>query len=493
MAEPVRVISLIALFVLNVSSLAANPSDERPPNVIVIFCDNLGYGDIEPFGSEVHRTPHLNRMAEEGRKFTHFYVSSGVCTPSRASLMTGCYAQRVGMHHNPRDGQVLRPVSPYGLHPDELTIAEVLKQRGYATAIFGKWHLGDQPEFLPTRQGFDRFFGIPYSDDMTRAVGMRIGERLDGNLWPELPLMEGERAIEAPVDRDGLTKRCTEEALEFIEQNRDRPFFVYFPQPMPGSTQAPFASADFKGKSDNGPWGDSIEEIDWSTGQILDKLTELQIDRRTLVVWMSDNGAPMGKDMNGTERGTNRPLHGRGYTTSEGGFRTPTIMWWPGRIHAGSVCGEIATTMDLLPTVAELAGEPVRHEIDGHDIRPLILGDENAVSPTDEFYYYNGRQLQAVRSGRWKLFLPLKSFRSHPHFTKMQSGQALLFDVVADKSCVTDVAADHPDVVQKLSEIAAKARKDLGDTGHTGSGQRSAGKLVGQPVAIQLVTEDSES
>ena len=198
----------------------------------------------------------LNRMARQGRKFTHFYVTAGVCTPSRASLMTGCYSQRVGMHDNPRDGWVLRPLSPYGLNPDEVTIAEVLKQQGYATAIIGKWHLGDQPEFLPTRQGFDSFFGIPYSDDMTARVW-----EADGSRWPPLPLMENESVIEAPVDRDGLTKRYTERAMQWIAEHKDGPFFLYFPQAMPGSTRTPFASAQFKGKSKNGPWGDAIEEV----------------------------------------------------------------------------------------------------------------------------------------------------------------------------------------------------------------------------------------
>ena len=227
--------------------------ETRQTNFIVIFCDNLGYGDVEPFGSKVHRTPHLNRMAKEGRKFTHFYVTAGVCTPSRASIMTGCYAQRVQMHVNPRDQHVLRPISPYGLHPDEITLAEVLKKQGYATTIIGKWHLGDQPEFLPTRQGFDSFFGIPYSDDMTKATGERIGSRMDGDRWPPLPLMENEKVIEAPADRDLLTKRYTERALRFIEQNKKNPFFLYFPHAMPGSTVKPFASPKFKGKSKNGP------------------------------------------------------------------------------------------------------------------------------------------------------------------------------------------------------------------------------------------------
>ena len=457
------------------------------PNFIVIFCDNLGYGDIEPFGSTVHRTPHLNRMAREGCRFTHFCVTAGVCTPSRSSIMTGCYSQRVGMHDNPRDGQVLRPVSPYGLNPNEITIAEVLRKNGYATGIFGKWHLGDQPEFLPTRQGFDEFYGIPYSDDMTRDVGLRIGDRLQGRSWPELPLMKNETVIDAPVDRDMLTKQCTEEVLSFIEREKDKPFFVYFPQPMPGSTAAPFASPAFKGKSKNGPWGDSIEEIDWSTGELLNKLVDLGIDEQTLVIWLSDNGAPMsGNDMSSTARGTNRPLHGRGYTTSEGAFRSPTIMWWPGHVRPGTTCEELLTTMDLLPTFARFADVPVKHAVDGHDVRSLILGKPNARSPYDAFYYYYRDQLQAVRSGPWKLFLPLNNFIRHPHFKTGEKAETLLFNVVTDIASTTNVAAEHPGVVQILTKLANAARNDLGDAGQHGSGQRPAGKTDGQPKAQVL-------
>jgi len=345
-------------------------AEQRPPNLVVIFCDNLGYGDIEPFGSIVHRTPHLNRMAREGRRFTHFCVSAGVCTLSRASLMTGCYAQRIGMHHNPRDGQVLRPISSYGLHPEEVTIAEMLKQRGYATAIFGKWHLGDQPVFLPTRQGFDRFFGIPYSDDMTRDVGQRLGNR-----WPELPLMEGETVVEAPTDRNLLTQRCTNQAVQFISRNVNRPFFVYFAHPMPGSTKYPFANEKYRGRSRNGPWGDAVEEIDWSIGQLLKTLSQLELEKNTLVLWLFDNGAPMTSDPNGLSRGMDKPLHGRGYTTAEGGFRSPTIMWWPGRIPANTTCSALATTLDLLPTAAQLTGGAIRHRTDGHDIQSLIFAE----------------------------------------------------------------------------------------------------------------------
>lgn len=476
-----RLLFLTTLIVVGFS-LRAQAAEEQP-NFIVIFCDNLGYGDIEPFGSTVNRTPNLNRMASEGCRFTHFCVTAGVCTPSRSSILTGCYSQRIGMHDNPRDGHVLRPVSPYGLHPNELTIAEVLRAQGYATGIFGKWHLGDQPDFLPTQQGFDDFFGIPYSDDMTREVGLRLGERLDGQLWPELPLMRNTSVIEAPADRDLLTKRCTEEVLDFIDNHKAEPFFVYFPQPMPGSTKAPFASPQFKGKSQNGPWGDSIEEIDWSTGALLDKLTELGIDERTLVIWLSDNGAPMSPSMEGDQRGSNRPLYGRGYTTSEGAFRSPTIMWWPGKVQPATTCPELATTMDLLPTFARLAGKPVQHAVDGHDIAPLILGAPDAKTPYDAFYYYYRDQLQAVRSGPWKLFLPLETFVRHPHFKAGASDVPLLFNVETDIACATDVAAEHPDVVRRLLELAEAARRDLGDQGVVGAGQRAAGKIdTPQPV-----------
>ncbi|HIA62335.1 MAG TPA: arylsulfatase [Planctomycetaceae bacterium] len=464
----------------------------RQPNIIVIFCDNLGYGDIEPFGSTLHRTPHLNRMAKEGRKFTHFCVSAGVCTPSRASLMTGCYAQRVGMHNNPRDGQVLRPVSPYGLHPNEITIAEVLQAAGYKTGIIGKWHLGDQPEFLPTRQGFDLFFGVPYSDDMTAAVGQRVAQRgnkqLQGHLWPPLPLMKNETVIEAPVERTLLTQRYTKQATQFIENTPDHPFFLSMPQALPGSTSTAFSSPAFKGKSKNGSWGDSIEELDWSTGQILDKLTALGLEKETLVIWTSDNGAPMNNDPNDPTRGTNLPLNGRGYTTSEGAFRVPTIMWWPSVIPAATVCDELSTTMDLLPTFAKLSGGniPQNRIIDGHDIRSLIFAEPNAKTPYRAFYYYAMNQLQAVRSGPWKLFVPLEKFNRHPHFKKGEIATTLLFNVVTDIGSKQNVATQHPEIVKQLSELANRVRQDLGDEGLAGSGQRLAGKtLHPQPQLLQ--------
>lgn len=451
---------------------------ERKPNFIIVYCDNLGYGDIEPFGSKLHRTPNLNRMAREGRKFTHFCVTAGVCTPSRASIMTGCYAQRVGMHFNERDGLVLRPVSPYGLHPDEVTIAETLKEQGYATAIVGKWHLGDQPPFLPTRQGFDWFFGVPYSDDMTERVWKQ-----DGSQWPPLPLMENETVVEAPCERDRLTKRYTERAMQWIAEHKDQPFFLYFPQAMPGSTAAPFASPAFKGKSKNGPWGDAIEELDWSIGVMLDQLVELGVAENTLVVWTSDNRAPLQRDPNDLSRGSNLPLRGRGYTISEGAFRVPTIVWQPGKVPANTVCDEQATTMDLLPTFARLAGggPPKDRKIDGHDIAPLLFGEKGARTPYRAFYYYHQQQLQAVRSGPWKLFLPVQPVGAHPHFSEDFPPRPLLFHLVDDVACQHDVAAEHPDVVARLTAYADEAREDLGDAGKTGKGQRPAGKIQGEP------------
>ncbi len=459
----------------------------KKPNFILIFCDNLGYGDIEPFGSQMIRTPGLNRMSLEGRKFTHFYVTAGVCTPSRASIMTGCYAQRVGMHLNPRDGAVLRPISPYGLHPNEITLAEMLKEQGYQTGIIGKWHLGDQSVFLPNAQGFDYFYGIPYSDDMTQEVGKRLGKRFDGAHWPPLPVMENDKVIEAGVDRNLLTRQYTEKALSFIEKNRDQPFFLYLPHAMPGSTSKPFASEAFRDKSKGGPWGDSVEELDWSVEQVMVKLEDLGMEQNTLVIFTSDNGAPMTEGGSGFERGTNSPLNGRGYTTAEGAFRVPTIMWWPGTIPAGTVCAEFSSTMDLLPTFAVLSGGEIPNDriIDGHDISPLVFGEKSTASPYQVFYYYYTDQLQAVRSGPWKLFVPLKEFDQHPHFKKGESSLPLLFNVVEDISSSNNVADQFPELVMELTNLAEIGREDLGDKDRSGANIRNPGKIE-NPIPVTM-------
>jgi len=441
------------------------------PNIIFVLCDNLGNGDVRCFNPETkHRTPNLDRMAAEGMRLTSFYSASGVCTPSRAALMTGCYPCRVNLHVSDKDTFVLQPVSPKGLHPNETTIAEVLKPAGYVTKIIGKWHLGDQPEFLPTRQGFDSFFGIPYSDDMTRDKRPEV--------WPELPLMRDERVIEAPVALDPLTQRYTEEAIRFIEEKRSEPFFLYLPQAMPGSTKDPYASPEFKDKSANGHWGDSVEELDWSMGQILAALKRLNLDEKTLVVWTSDNGAPQ----RNPPQGSNAPYKGWGYNTSEGAMRMPCIVRWPGRVPAGAECRELTSMMDFLPTLAALGGGKLpNHKIDGHDIRPLLFGEAGAKSPTDEggFFYYHMHQLQAVRSGPWKLYLPLEAKRVGGA-AKRGKVPLELYDVRNDLSETQEVSAQHPDVVARLQKLADQARAELGDEGRAGSGQRPAG-LVENP------------
>ena len=450
---------LFAAFVLPTSSAFAE--QQRPPNIVFIYCDNLGYGDIEPFGSKNHRTPNLNRMAREGRKFTHFYSASGVCTPSRAAFMTGCYPTRVSM--DVTDGAVLRPVSKIGLHPQERTIAELLSANGYTTAIFGKWHLGDQAEFLPTRQGFDYFLGIPYSDDMTPRPGKN---------WPELPLMENQRVIEAPTDRDLLTRRLNEAAVKWIEEHHRQPFFLYMAECMPGSTRAPFASPHFKGKSENGPWGDAIEELDWSAGQVLDALKRHGLDDNTLVIWTSDNGAPRRHPL----QGLNLPLGGWGYSTAEGGMRVPCIMRWPGRIAAGTICDQLCTTMDMLPTFAALAGVAVPNNppIDGKDISSLLI-DDRATSPHKAFYYYQLDQLQAVRAGDWKLYL---AYRSRTRDGQSVMADRRLYDVRRDPGETNNVVDQQVDVVARLIKYADQGRTELGDRGLRGTGRRPHGVSV---------------
>ena len=439
---------------------------DRPPNFVVVFCDNLGYGDIGCFGSTKHRTGNIDRMAAEGMKLTSFYSTCGVCTPSRASLMTGCYPRRVSMHLTDPDGEVLRPNSSNGLHGDEITIAEVLKQKGYATACIGKWHLGDQPAFLPTRQGFDEYFGIPYSDDMTV---------LPSRNWPPLPLMRNEIVIEAPVDRNLLTRRYTAEAIKFMETNRDRPFFLYLPHAMPGSTRAPFASEAFRGKSANGAYGDAVEEIDWSTGEILAALKTLGLDERTLVVWTSDNGTPHRTP----PTGSNQPLAGWGYTTMEGGMRVPCLVRWPGKVPGGTTCDQITSTMDFLPTFAKLAGlqTPNDRTIDGHDIWPMLAGRPAAKTQYEAFYFYQQAHLFAVRSGKWKLHLSVASKQS-----ALRDGRplnaSLLYDLESDLAETNNVVDEHPEVVTRLLALAETARADLGDGDRAGKNQRPAGRVA---------------
>jgi arylsulfatase A-like enzyme len=454
------------------SGLGAKRRRIDKPNFIIIFCDDLGYGDLGCFGSKVHRTPNLDRMAEEGMKFTSFYVTCSVCTPSRASLMTGCYPKRVNMHQDSHGKCVLFPGDPKGLNPNEITIAEVLKQQGYATCCIGKWHLGDQPALLPTRQGFDHYFGIPYSNDMGKR------QRREN---PPLPLLRNEKIIEAPAVQDTLTKRYTREAIEFMKKNQDRPFFIYLPHTMVHDPLA--ASEEFRGKSANGIYGDAVEEIDWSTGQILKNLKDLGLDKQTLVVFTSDNGA------SNNYGGSNAPLRGHKGTTWEGGMREPMICRWPGHIVAGKTCDEIAVTMDFLPTFAVLAGTeaPSDRIIDGKDIWPLMSGRANAKSPHKAFYYYQIDQLQAVRAGKWKLHLPLKPKRRH-WGGPIPEAPLALYDLEDDIAEKNDVAGHHPDVVEYLFALAQEARRDLGDVDRKGANLRSAG-WVEDPKLLRMISK----
>ena len=358
-----------------------------------------------------------------------------------------------------------------------MTIAEVLKSAGYATGIFGKWHLGDQPPFLPTRQGFDYFFGIPYSDDMTKDKFP--------DAWPELPLMRNEKVIEAPPDRNYLVKRTTDEVVAFLERSKDRPFFAYIPHTMPGSTAHPFSSPAFRGKSKNGDYGDSVEELDWSTGAIMAALKRLGLADNTLFIWTSDNGAVT----RNPAQGSSAPYRGFGYDTSEGAMRMPCVMRWPGKIPAGKVQDALCSTMDMLPTVAQLTGaaQPAR-PIDGRDIRPILFSEPDAKSHWDDdgFGFYRRGQLQAVRAGQWKLYLPLeKKLITNATKTSANPVPPQLYDVRNDVHEDRELSAQHPDVVKRLTALAERIRGEIGDDDTPGTGQRPAGN-VDIPVPLLL-------
>ena len=439
--------------------LLSAPLYARAPNYIVIFCDDLGYGDLGCYGSKKNRTPRIDQLAAEGMRFTDFYSSSPVCTPSRSSLMTGCYARRVGMHEDFTGHWVLIPRSRRGLNPKELTLAEALKEKGYATICIGKWHLGDQPQHLPTAHGFDEYYGIPYSNDMQSA---RRGD-------PPLPLVDEKTVIEAPADQATLTQRYTKRAVEFIEKNKARPFFLYLPHTFPHLPL--FASKDFHGKSANGRYGDSVEEIDWSTGQILDCLDRLKLSKDTVVIFTSDNGS------NGRNGGSNAPLSGNKGSTMEGGMRVPMIARWPGRIPADSTCKELSSTMDFLPTFAAISEAKLSGaKIDGFDISPLLLGKENATSPYEVFYYYRRRQLQAIRWGDWKWHLPLE--KTHPNWTTPKATgrgrPAKLYNLAKDVREKNNVLKDKPDVMKKMRKLAKQAVSNIGNDATGGSEVRPA-------------------
>ena len=449
-------------------------ADAPKPNLVIINIDDLGYGDIGPFGSTLNRTPNLDRMASEGRRLTTFYAAP-LCSPSRSALMTGCYPKRVlPIPH------VLFPNDDIGLAPSETTVAEVLKSAGYATGIVGKWHLGDQPEFLPTRQGFDEWFGLPYSNDMGPAadgVKSSFGAPLPtsrGDSQPPLPLMRGETVVQRvlALDQTRLVTRYTEEALRFIRTHKDERFFLYLAH---NAVHFPLYPGDrFRGKSGNGLYGDWVEEVDWSVGEVLNTLRTQGLAEKTLVIFTSDNG--------GTSRGVNRPLRGYKGSTWEGGVRVPTIAWWPGKIPAGTSSGAICGMFDILPTFAALAGAavPGDRKIDGADIRSVLVGDADAPGPHEVFYYYRGLELEAVREREWKLVLPAAAANAGKAKAKSPAKPAestRLFNLKKDIGESTDVASEHPEVVARLEKLVAAMKDDLGVSGF-GPGCRPLGKVA---------------
>lgn len=469
------------------AALAVGPAPQavaakkKSPNVVVIFMDDMAYADIGPFGAKAYPTPHLDRMAKEGRKFTDFYVTQAVCSASRAGLLTGCYNVRVGIFG------ALGPKSNNGLHANEVTLAELCKQKGYATAIYGKWHLGHQKQFLPIQHGFDDYFGLPYSNDMwpyhPGVLHLPMKERL--KRWPHLPLIDKNEIINTQVsgkDQELLTTQYTERAVDFIEKNRDNPFFLYVPHSM---VHVPlFVSDKFKGKSGAGLFGDVMMEVDWSVGQILETLRKHKLDKDTLVVFTSDNGPWLSY---GDHAGSSGPLREGKGTMFDGGCRESTLMWWPGTIPAGSVCSTPAMTIDILPTVAELIGAKLPdHKIDGKSIVNLVTG-KNDKSPQEAYYFYYGQQLQAIRMGKWKLHFPhgYRTMAGRPggtggiptKYSQAKIGLSL-FNLEEDIGESTDVKAKHPKVVAKMQALGQAMRKELGDQGKKGSGQREAGRLA---------------
>ena len=446
------------LFVLLAALLAAS-APARPPNVVVIFIDDMGYGDIGPFGATKQRTPHLDRMAKEGMKLTSFYATP-VCSVSRAQMMTGCYGARVSVPG------VYFPGQSVGLNPSEVTVAERLKEKGYATQMVGKWHLGDQPEFLPTRQGFDHYYGIPYSNDMLKkSAETKV---------PVVPVLRDEKVAEL-MDGEGqrrLVELYTKEAVDFITRSKDQPFYLYFAH---NAVHTPiWPGAAFAGKSQNGRFGDWVEEVDWSVGQVLDTLRAQGLDKDTLVVFTSDNGPWLIK---GTDGGSAGPLRGGKGSTWEGGVRVPTLAWWPGHVPAGSVNDAVAATIDLLPTFVSLAGGtvPATPVIDGRDITPILLG-KSKESAREAHYYFAGYDLQAVRQGRWKLALAPQSDGLGKNAAKTSPGLRL-YDLDAEIGEQTDVSAQHPEVVAKLKALADKMAAEIG--GKTPTARRPAGEVKG--------------
>lgn len=475
MKRPLRLLLLALLFA------TSGWSADRLPNIIVIFTDDQGYGDLGVFGAKGYTTPHIDTLARDGVKFTNFHVAQAVCSASRTGLLTGCYPNRVGIHG------ALGPNASHGISETETTIAEVLKSRGYATGMAGKWHLGHREPFLPNRHGFDESYGLPYSNDMwPHHPEARAGT------YPPLPLYENGKVIDpeiTPEKMRNLTTWYTERAVSFIERNKSRPFFFYLAHSMP---HVPLAVSDkFKGKSQQGLYGDVIMEIDWSVGQVLAAVKKAGLERDTLVIYTSDNGPWLSY---GTHAGSAGPLREGKGTSWEGGTRVPCLMRWPGRIPAGVVTDDFAMTIDLLPTFAHLTGAALPAlPIDGLNVWPLLSRQPGAKNPHEGYgIWYAQNELQAVISGdgRWKLLLPhtYRTLAGRPggkdgipaKYQSEKNAAPQLFDLRADIGETTDLSAKHPDEVARLLAFAEKCRDDLGDslTKRTGKGNRQPGRIA---------------
>ncbi len=457
----------LLLLVLICLSTALRAADQ--PNIVILFIDDLGYADIGPFGATKQKTPNLDRMAKEGMKLTSFYAAP-VCSVSRAQMMTGCYGARVSVPG------VYSPGNKNGLNPKEFTIAERLKEQGYATQIIGKWHLGDQPEFLPTKQGFDHYLGIPYSNDMLKT------SKVDGKRVVPLVRDEKVERLLTEEDQDQIEEIYTEEALKFIRTSKDKPFFLYFPHTAVHTPIHP--GKDFQGKSENGRFGDWVQQVDWSVGRVLDTLRELKLDQNTLVVFTSDNGPWLIK---GADGGSALPLRGGKGSTWEGGMREPTLAWWPGKIAPGSVCDAVAGTIDMLPTCVTLAGGKVPAEpvIDGRDISPLLFG-QTKESQREAHYYFASYNLQAVRQGPWKLAIATQKESMGKDSEHDASVNPRLYNLDEEIGERTNLADKHPEIVAKLQALADKMSAEIG--GNTPKSRRPAGE-VENPVTMYPTDE----
>ena len=456
--HPLRLAQSVFAFVLVACALAISSTcaADRPPNVVIIFCDDLGYGDLGCYGHPSIRTPNLDRMAAEGMRFTDFYTADSVCSPSRAALLTGRLPVRTGMYGVRR--RVLFPDSVGGLPASEVTIAEALKPRGYATAVVGKWHLGWQPEFSPERHGFDQYFGIPYSNDMDRVTdaprGRAAFQEPRKEYW-NVPLRRNDEILERPADQNTITRRYTDEAVRFIRGKKAQPFFLYFAQTFPHVPL--FASPDFRGKSARGLYGDVVEELDWSVGQVLSTLRSEGLAENTLVVFTSDNGPWLTQFEQGGSAGLLR--EGKG-CTFDGGMRVPAIAWWPGKIAPHSISPALATTMDLFATTLGLAGVPLPNDrpLDSFDLQPVLFGQ--GTSPRQTVWFYRDSELFAVRHGDYKAHF-IKQAAYGPEPAKKKHETPLLYHMRVDPSEKYDVAEKNPDVLASIAKVVEQHRAGL--------------------------------